>query len=250
MKKNVQWMMAIIACVLIASTAYAQTKEKIEKANAKGNAVFLAVTDGSKMLSEVKEMAGKAQKKYPKSEVITLDRTDKANAALVTKYGLSGAPLPLILVMAPNGVVGGGLQLKDANPEELVGLVPTKMQAQALLAFSEGKSAYIVLYKKSMKDKASAVAECYKAAAGISGKAVVVDVDLDDKSEAEFLSLLKPEMTATSTHVLVFNGKGQFTDEFTAPIQSSALIAASKKVIKSGCAPGACGSGSSGCGTK
>lgn len=245
MKKNAQWMIVVIAFIMIASTGFAQTKEKIDKANAKGNVVFLAVTDGSKMLSEVKEMAGKAQKKYPKSEVITLDRTDKANAALVTKYGLSGAPMPLILVMAPNGVVGGGLQLKDATPEELVGLVPTKKQAIALLAFSESKPAFIVLYKKSMKDKAQAMAECNKAAADLSGKAVVVDIDLDDKSEAEFLSLLKPEMTATSAHVLVFNGKGQFSDEFKAPIQSATLITSARKVAKGGCCPG--GSGSSGC---
>jgi len=249
MKMNFQWMMVIAAFVMISSTCFAQTKEKIDKAKTKGNVVFLAVTDGSKMLTEVNAMAAKSQKKYPKSEVINLDRTDKTNAALVTKYGLSGAPLPIILVIAPNGVVGGGLQLKDATPEELVGLIPTKKQAQALLAFSEGKPAYIVLYKKSMKDKANAVAECNKAAAGL-GKAVVVDVDLDDKSEAEFLKLLQPEMSATASHVLVFNAKGQFTDEFTAPVQSPALIASAKKVVKSGCAPGACGSGTSGCGTK
>lgn len=247
MKITFQWMIAIIAFAMISSTSFAQTKERIDKAKTKSNVVFLAVTDGSKMLKEVNEMATKAQKKYPKSEIITLDRTNKTNAALVTKYGLSGAPLPMILVIAPNGVVGGGLQLKDATPEDLVGLIPTKKQAQALLAFDEGKPAYIVLYKKSMKDKAGATAECNKAASGLHGKAVVVDVDLDDKSEAAFLRLLKPEMTATNTHVLVFNDKGQFTDEFTAPVQSPALIASAKKVLKSGCAPGACGSG---CGTK
>jgi hypothetical protein len=250
MKKHAKWIVAIIAFVMIAQTSFSQTKEKIEKANAKGNAVFLAVTDGNIMLNEAKGMAIKAQKKYPKSEVIVLDRADKTNSALVTKYGLSGAPLPLILVMASNGVIGGGLTLKDATPEELVGLVPSKKQAQALLAFSEGKTAYIVLYRKSMKDKTNAVSECNKAAAALSGKAVVVDVDLDDKSEAGFLNLLKPEMTATNTHVLVFNGKGQFTGEFTAPVQSPALIASAKKIVKSGCAPGACGSGTSGCGTK
>ncbi|MFZ4548961.1 MAG: hypothetical protein ACOYN4_16040 [Bacteroidales bacterium] len=250
MKKNAKWIIGIIAFVMIATTSFSQTKEKIDKANAKGNAVFLIVTDGSKMLTEVKEMAGKAQKKYSKSEVITLDRTDKANAALVTKYGLSGAPLPLILVIAQNGVVGGGLQLKDATPEELVGLVPTKKQAQALLAFSEGKSAFIVLYKKTMKDKVAAIAECNKAVKGIGGKGVVVEVDLDDKSEAEFLGLLKPEMAAAETHVLVFNGKGQFNDEFKAPVQSATLVTSSRKVAKSGCAPGACGAGTSGCGPK
>jgi hypothetical protein len=242
-------MMAIVAFVMISSTCFAQTKEKIDKAKTKGNVVFLAVTDGSKMLTEVNAMAAKAQKKYPKSEVINISRTDKTNAAIISKYGLSGATLPIILVIAPNGVVGGGLQLKDATPEDLVGLVPTKKQSQALLAFSEGKTAFIVLYKKSMKDKANTVTECNKAAAGL-GKAVVVDVDLEDKSESEFLKLLQPEMKATASHVLVFNGKGQFTGEFTAPVQSTALITSAKKVVKSGCAPGACGSGTSGCGTK
>ena len=248
--KNLQCLLAIIVSVILATSGYAQTKAQIDKAKAKGNVVFLAVTDGSKMLMEVKSMAAKAQKKFPKSEVIILDKTDKANAALVTKYGLTGVQLPQILVMASNGVIAGGYSLKQATPENLVELIPTKKQASALLAFSEGKAAYIVLFKKSMKDKANAVSECTKAVAGLGGKAVVIDVDLDDKSEAEFLSLLKPEMTATSTQILVFNGKGQFTDEFTAPVRSSVLVTASRKVVKSACTPGACGSGTSGCGTK
>ncbi len=250
MKKKLYLTIAIFAFVLAAISSFSQTSEKISKAGTKGNVVFLAVTDGSKMLSEVNTLAAKAQKKYPKSEVISLDRTDKANASLVKKYGLAGVPLPVILVLAPNGAVGGGLQLKDATPDELVGLIPTKKQAQALLAFGDGKTAYIVLFKKSMKDKAGTIAECNKAVVDLGGKAVVLEVDLDDKTEAEFLSLLKPDFTATKTHVLVFNGKGQFTDELVTPVQSAALVAAARKVVKSGCAPGACGAGTSGCGTK
>jgi len=248
MKMNIPLMWAFFAFVMIASTGFAQTKEKIEKANAKGNVVFLAVTDGVKLLAQTKEMADKAQKKYQKSEVITLDKSDKTNAALVSKYGLAGAHEPVILVIAPNGVVAGGSLLSRATPEDLVETIPTKKQAAALLAFSEGKPAFIVLFKKSMKDKAAAMEECRRATTGLNGKAVIVDIDLDDKKEAGFLDLLKPEMTATTTHVIVFNAKGQFTDELNTPFQSSALIAASKKVVKSGCAPGACGS--SGCGPK
>lgn len=241
-------LLVVLTGIMISSTGFSQTKEKIDKSNSKGNAVFLVVTEGSKMLTEAKDMAAKAQKKYPKSEIITLDRTDKTNSALVTKYGLAGAPLPLILVIAPNGVVGGGMQLNQASPEDLVDLVPTKRQASALLAFSENKSAFIVLYKKNMKDKQKVVEECNKAAASLGGKAVVVEVDLDDKSETGFMDLLKPDMKATTTHVLVFNAKGQFTDEHKSPVQSTMLMASSKKVVKSGCAPGACGSG--GCGKK
>lgn len=250
MKNNVSWILAIAVSLMMTSTGFAQTKEKIDKAGTKGNVVFLAVTDGNVKLSETKAMAVKAQKKFPKSEVMTLDKSDKANAALVSKYGLSGAPAPLILVIASNGVVAGANLLKEATPEGLVETIPTKRQAEALLAFSEGKPAFIVLYKKSMKDKALAVEECKKATTGLGEKSTVVVVDLDDKSESEFLSLLKPDMKASTTTVLVFNGRGQFTDEFKAPVQSSRLIASSRKVVKSVCAPGACGSGSTGCGPK
>jgi hypothetical protein len=93
-----------------------------------------------------------------------------------------------------------------------------------------------------MTDKTIAIQECKNAVAALNTKAVVVDIDLEDKSEAEFLSLLKPEMDATITHVLVFNAKGQFTGEFKSPVTSADLIAASRKVISSSCAPGA-GSG-------
>ncbi|MEI6748196.1 MAG: hypothetical protein ACOYMF_07395 [Bacteroidales bacterium] len=248
MKKNILLFLAVVTCIISTSNAFSQTKAKIDKANAKGNVVFLAVTDGNKKLTEARDMAAKAQKKFPKSEVIVLDRTDKANAALISKYGLAGAQTPIILVIASNGVAAGGSLLDHATPEDLVETIPTKKQAQALLAFSEGKPAFIVLYKKAMKDKAQAVEVCKKASADLGGKAVVVDVDLDDKNEAGFLGLLKPDMKATATNVLVFNSKGQFTGEFKAPVKSAILIATSRKAVKGGCAPGACGS--SGCGPK
>ncbi|NVO20363.1 MAG: hypothetical protein HXX13_11720 [Bacteroidetes bacterium] len=248
MKKEFVRVIATTVLIMVACFVMAQTKVKIDKSGSKGNVVFLVVTEGSKQLPEATNMAIKTQRKYPKSEVIAMDRTDKANSTLVTKYGLAGAPLPIILVIATNGVVAGGLQLSEATPEDLLDLVPTKRQAAALLAFSENKPAFIVLYKKNMKDKLKVVEECNKAAAGLGGKAVVVEVDLDDKSETGFMSLLKPDMKATTTHVLVFNAKGQFTDEHKSPVQSAILIASSKKVVKSSCAPGACGSG--GCGKK
>jgi len=240
MRKNVLWLFAI---VLIVSTGFTQTKDKLDIAVSKGNVVFLVVTDGVAKFSEANEIVTRAQKQYPKSEVITLDRLDQSNTTLVSKFGLAGATTPIILVVAANGVVTGGYVLGEASPEKLVDAIPTKKQADALLAFSEGKTAFIVLYKKSMIDKSAVIDECRKAAMGLNAKAVVVEVDLEDKNEVGFLSLLKPEMAATSTHVLVFNAKGQFTGEFQSPVASSDLVATSRKVLSSGCAPG----GGSGC---
>jgi hypothetical protein len=232
----------LLAILLFTTNTFTQTKEKLEAAVLNNNVAFLVATDGNSKFSEAKEIASQAQKKYPKSEVIALDRLDQTNAALISKYGLSGAPTPIILVLASNGVVTGGYVLDQASPDILVDAIPTKNQAEALLAFSEGKAAFIVLYKKSMIDKTTALEACKNAEAGLNAKAKVVEIDLEDKSEAKFLNLLKPEMEATITHVLVFNAKGQFTGEFQSPVASDDLIASSLKVLSSGCAPGA-GSG-------
>ncbi|HNX89217.1 MAG TPA: hypothetical protein PK796_07475 [Bacteroidales bacterium] len=246
MKMTNRWLMMIMVMVFIVQPCFSQTKEKIDQANAKGKVVFLAVTNGNVKLNEVRKVAQSAQKKFPASEVITFDKSDKSNAALVTKYGLLGAPVPIILVIAPNGAVGGGFTLDKATPESLVKLIPTKKQATALLAFSEGKAAFIVLSKKSMKDKTPAVAECKKALSAIGGRGVIIDLDLGDKTESKFVDLLDPDMSATSSHIMVFNGKGQFTGEFSAPVQSKDLVASSKKVVSS-CCPSGSGAG---CGKK
>ena len=236
MKKKI---LGFLAVILFTVAGFAQTKEKMDLALSKGNVVFLVVTEGNTKLSEAKEMALKAQIKYPKSEVITFDKTDNTNAVLVSKFGLAGAPTPIILVVAANGVVTGGYVLGEVSPEKLIEAIPTKNQAEALLAFSEGKSAFIILYKKTMTDKSFVLDECKKAAAGLNGKVSIVELNLEDKSESPFLALLKPDMSATTAHLLVFNAKGQFTDEFQSPVQSAAIIASSRKIISSSCAPGA-----------
>jgi len=191
----------------------------------------------------------KAKKSYPKSEVLTLDRSDKTNAEIVKKYSLAGSQTPLILVVASNGVVSGGYLKSQATAENLIASIPTKRQAEALLGFSQNKPVFVVVSKKSMKDKTTAIEECKKACTALKGNAVVVDVNLDDKSEASFIKLLNPDLTATKTNVLVFNGKGQFSSKYESPFESASLAASATKVIKSGgCCPG--GSNSGGCGKK
>lgn len=241
MKKSMG-ILLVAVMLLITQSSFGQLASDIEKQNKKGNAVFLVVTDGGTDLASTKEIAMKAKKSYSKSEVLILDRSDKANAELVKKYSLAGSQTPLIIVVASNGVVTGGFIKSQATAESLVAAIPTKRQAEALLGFNQNKPVFVVLSKKSMKDKATAIEECKKACTELNGNAVIVDVNLEDKAEASFIKLLNPDLTATKTNVLVFNGKGQFSSKLEAPLQSSSLSVAAKKVPSSGCAPGACGS--------
>jgi hypothetical protein len=250
MKKNIG-ILLVTVILFLTQSSFGQLKSDIEKQNKKGNAVFLVVTDGGTDLASAKEIALKAKKSCSKSEVLTMDKADKANAELVKKYGLAGSQTPLILVIASNGVVSGGYLKSQATAENLVDAIPTKKQAEALLGFSENKPVMVVISKKTMTDKTIAIEECKKAAKELNGNAVVVDVSLDDKSEAAFIKLLNPDLTASKTNVMVFNNKGQFSSKFESPVKSMDLVSAAKKAPSGGCCPGGSSKGcapTKGCG--
>lgn len=223
-------------------------KADLEKSQKAGKSVFLVVTDkAAKGTDYLVQLSEAAKKKSKNTTVIKLDRDDKANAELVTKYRIAGAPLPLILVLASNGVATGSVNSTDATNDKLLAALPTKTQAEVLLGFENGKAALIVCGKKNAKDKSVIEAECKSASATLGGKVTQVFVDVDSKDEANFIALLKPDNTKTT--VLVFNGKGQYTSTLEATAKSTDLVASVNKKIGGGCCPGG-SSGKSGCGKK
>ena len=233
----------LIICVLFITTSiFAQTtKAELEKAQKAGKSIFLVVTDKlAKDTEALLKIATDASKKDKNTTVIKLDRDDKTNADLISKFRLAGAPLPLVLVIASNGVVSGGLNANEATVEKLVSYIPTKSQAEVLFGFENGKAAFIICGKKSAKDKATLEAECKKAATAIGGKVNQVVIDVDSKEEANFLALLKPDNTKTT--VLIFNAKGQYAGTLENTAKSDDIVKAVNKKV-GGCAPGACGSG-------
>ncbi|MBI4648610.1 MAG: hypothetical protein HY738_19000 [Bacteroidia bacterium] len=203
--------LVFICTMFVISNIFAQgAKAEFEKAQKAGKSIYLIVTDklatGTDGLLKIVE---DAQKTAKKTAVIKLDRDDKANADLISKYRLAGAPLPMVLVLASNGVASGGLTSKDATVEKLLSFLPTKTQAEVLLGFENDKPAFIVCGKKNAKDKTTIEAECKQAITSLGNKATQVFVDVDSKEEINFLALIKPDLTKTT--VLVFNGKGQYT---------------------------------------
>lgn len=225
--------------LLVVMIANAQVANDIAKQNKLGNAVFLVVTDGGVNEASLKDISLKAKTLYPHSAVLMMDKADRANAELVKRYGLSGAPMPMVLVVAQNGVVTEGFAPKEATPQKLIEGIPTPKQSEALLGFDQRKPVFVVMYKKSFTDKPAMIAECKKAADALKGKAVVVEVDLDDKNEAPFISLLNPAQPVKSAIVHVFNSKGDFSSKHVLPVQTATLVASAKKEIKECCPGGA-----------
>jgi hypothetical protein len=166
-----------------------------------------------------------------------MNRSDAANTELVTKYRLAGAPLPLILVIASNGLVAGGYTLTQATPELLVKAVPSPKKSEVIKSLSDGKSVFIVVTGKSMAEKTTIMNTCQQACIEMENNAKMIEISLDDPKENQFLTELKVDMAAKEPTTYVINSKGQLTGTFTDDVNTNTLVASAKKVAASGCCP-------------
>jgi len=235
----------------VSETSVGGVSEQINEAAKKNKAVFLVVfnkegAEKEKTLSIAKEAAAKNPKTI---QVIELNTSDNANSELVTKYRLTGAPLPLIIVLDKNGIAAGGLVLADATVDGLLKIIPSPKYSEILKALNNQKAIFIVVYKQTMPDKAKAIENCKKTVESMNNGASVVELNIDNKNEEILITQLKVNTLATDPVIYAINKAGQVTGTFDINTSTADLKNAANKVIKSsGCCPG--GSGSSGCGTK
>ena len=236
MKTRFFFLFVILATSL--GHVFASVKSDLETASKNGNAVFLVVSDPDVSgTDQAVQIANQAKLKMPNSVVIQMNRSDEANDELVAKYRLAGAPLPLVLVIASNGIVSGGFVLSQVTPELLVNAVPSPKKADVLKTLSEGKSVFIVVTGKTMAEKNTIMNTCQKACIEMENNARMIEISLDDPIESQFLTELKVNKTATEPMTYVINSKGQITGTFTDEVNSTTLVATANKVAASGCCP-------------
>ncbi len=233
-RKSFLWALLIVLLVAANVSASGQLNTILEQ----GKTAFVVVTGPEATgLSQVQDNVQQAVGKVGNAEILEIDRTDSQNSELVNKYKLASAPIPLVLVFASNGALGGGVPGQQATADKLVSLVPSSKKADALKALQDGKAVYVTASRAGMSSK-SEVAGCCAAACGqMMGKCVTVNVDMDDPDETEFLKLLKVDMQSSEPVTVVVNAQGQVTGSFNGDVDVSQLVQAASKKVSSGCCP-------------
>ena len=217
-----------------------QTSAEVEKAAKACKPVFLvAYNANGAEADKAFAMANEAKKNYKGSSVvIKMNTTDAASNALVTKFRLAGAPLPLILVLDKNSTVTGGFQLKDASAAKLIEMIPTPKTSELLKAISDGKSVYVIVSNKSMTNQKNIMDNCAMACSKMDNKSVTVKVDMEDKKETKLLQTLKCDLNAKEPVTYVINKSGQVIGTHNGITDVNTLVSSAKKAPASGCCPG------------
>jgi len=240
--------LGVLLLGLLGSIAEASTQKDLDSAAKHGKIAFILVTDqGATGVNEAKEMIEQAMKQVKKAVLVDFDRSDPANADLVNKYRLAGAPVPLVLVAARNGVIAGGLPAAQATADKLVAMVPSPKKAEILQMLQSGKAVFIFAGRRGMASQSGATAACAAACGQMQDKCVTVQIDMDDPQEAVFLGQLKIDVTSNEPVTLVVNAQGQITGTYTGAADVASLVQAATKKA-GGCCPSTVQDGAKSCG--
>lgn len=220
----------LIAACFAPRGASAAALEDITAANKAGKTVFLVVTDAAgRNLQAARDAAKAAQQRTPNSTVIELNRSDPSQAAAVKGYRVAGAPVPIVLVIASNGVAAGGSLVKKGAVERLVSLVPTPGKAEYLKVLSQKKTAIVVFSHAKMPLQSPLFEQISTVVQQTKGKVVPVLVDVTSKSEQPFLKEWKINARSTTPTVVMMNPKGQTLGRMTGAPTAQQMMETSKK---------------------
>lgn len=222
----------------ISGTKLQAELDKVKKA---GKAVFMVVTgNGVVGTDKALNIANGAKEIYKNAAVFQMNRDDATNAKLVAEWRLSGATLPIILVLSPKGLPTGGYLLAQATPENLSALVPSPKLEEVYAAIGSSKPAIVVFTKKTLADRTEVLKIGKDAITKLKNNAVFVEVNMDDSKEANFMNQLRIDKASKASITIVINTQGQVAGTSTTMPDATKLAAAATKPVKSGCGTG-CG---------
>jgi hypothetical protein len=250
--------LTILLLAFGASAAWAGAQTALDDSLREGHDIFLIVTEPQAQgIDSARELARKAAGLAPQATVVEMNRLDPENAALVARFRLSAAPVPLILVIAKNGVAAGGALPARTTPEQLAALIPTPKKAEYLKALDEGRAVFLVLSRPDMPTLPAVTQTCEAAHAKMNqdaeanvkvgdtkpkDQATVLGVTLTDPAEQRFLAEMKADPRSGEPWVVVVNTRGQTTRTFLGSegLTVEALVEATKKRVSECCPGGRC----------
>jgi|GEM_PF-1490198 len=257
MKKVVAVMAAVaVVAVLVMGVADAKEKQAAKGMAAVEHAakvkkylfVFFYADDSEQTASMREVFNGAVNQLSKKAERVEANITDPQEAAIVEKYGVRGAPMPLVLAIAPNGAVTGGFPAPFGE-EQILGAFATPCTQTAVKALQENKVVILCIQNRKTKLNAAAMkgVQDFKADPAYAASTEIVTLDPFDPAEANLLATLaiSPSTDQAMTVCLTPSG-GQAVAKLSGATTKE-MIANSLKGGGGGCAPGACG-GATSCG--
>ncbi len=178
----------------------------------------------------------------PAPQSVAVDRAAPAEKELVTKYGLDRAPMPLVLAIAPNGAVTGGLKAGELSEERLRDVVASAGLQKCLKALQDRRLVMVCLQnsRTQANEEAMKGVNDFKANSQFGNVTEIVKVDPSDAKETKLMAQLKADPQAKTATTVFLAPPGAMVAKVEGPTSKDALLASLQKAMASCTAGSSC----------
>ncbi len=148
---------------------------------------------------------------------------DPAEAALVDRFGVSRAPMPLMLAVAPNGAVTASY-VRELDAKKIDDAFVTPTMTRCMLAMQNRKVVLLCVHGDEQTAPPQGVAE-FKAIPCYQNTSEIVHMRVDDPAEGKFLSELKIRRDSRTTTTVFMAPPGVMLGKYPADVTKGQLIA-------------------------
>jgi len=175
--------------------------------------------------------------------------TDPNEKPIVDKFGLSRAPMPMVLALAPNGAVTKGLPIKFDEKQLREGFV-SPCTAKCLKALQDRKLVLLCVQNQDTQfaQVAMSAAQSFRADSRFARATEVITVNPEDRAEAALLQELQVDARTPQAVTVLLAPPGQPIAKFAGAVSKDQIVAKVASAKSGPCANGQCGPG--GCGPK
>lgn len=235
------------ACTVFSATVEAKTPsaENAIRAAAKQNryafVTFFKSNDSASkaMLADVKSIQGKYASR---ADFVRVNVGDKANRQVISQYGADRSPVPLTIVIAPNGAITGGFP-REIKKTDFSDVFVSDGTAAVLKVMQNRKIAAVCVQNGKTKHNK----ECQATARGVKadsrlGGAVEI-VTIDPSSESKLLKQWGVNGKSSNAQLVVVAPPGRVVGKFDGAATKASVTASLMRSMSGGCGGGSCGPG-------
>lgn len=192
----------------------------------------------------MKSTFDRAQTRLAKRAVlVSIDANSGAESRLIEKHGVAKAPLPLTLVMAPNGAIVQAFT-KPVDEKTLSGAFVSGKVAEVVKALQSRKLVALCLQGAGTKHNTESrqAAQQFVGDSSLGGQAVLLTAD--PSKEPDLLKRCGIQSTPTESTIVMLLPPGQLAASVAGSTTKDALLAKLQAALAScgsGCGPSGCG---------
>jgi len=177
------------------------------------------------------------------ADAISVNTNDVREKPIVDKFGVSRAPMPLVLALAPNGAVTKGFPISFTEEQLLRDALVSRGTAKCMKALQDRKLVLLCVQNQQTQFNQAAMQGVlgFKSDARFGNATEIVTVDPNDAGEASFLQSLEVNPRTANAVTVLLAPPGRPVAKFAGPVSKDDIVAKVTASQSACCPDGQCG---------